>query len=272
MKNLLFLGSGLSSSKEYEKLYHNVLTAIQFGISSFDTAPSYHTEEALGQAIHTIIVKDGVKRSDLHLQTKIDPWQMVEGDGRVEKYVIESLDKMQTDYFDAVLIHWPIPEYFYQTIDSLMKLKQQGTIRHVGICNVRVRHLVELEKEMKIQPEIIQIERNPLRVCQAEVEYCMKKHISVQAYSPLCKMNERLRKNDIIKSIAENYHKSVGQVILRWHIDTGCIPIFTSTKTERIKEYSQIFDFQLTSQEIEQVSLLNENYKMYLESWSCPGF
>ena len=92
------------------------------------------------------------------------------------------------------------------------------------------------------------------------------------SYSPLCQMDERLRTNKKLKQISEKYGKNIGQVILRWHIDTGCIPVFMSRKPDRVKENLDIFDFSLTKEEIKIISSLNENYKLFLESWGCLGF
>jgi diketogulonate reductase-like aldo/keto reductase len=123
-----------------------------------------------------------------------------------------------------------------------------------------------------MKPDIIQIERNPLRTCLEETDFCKNIGFELQAYSPLCKMDSRISNSDIIKNLANKYGKSIGQVVLRWHIDTGCIPIFTTTKDARVKEYTDIMDFHLLPDDILQINSLNEDYKMYLEACACPGF
>ena len=203
------------------------------------------------------------------MQTKIDPIQMY--NGNVEEYFKEKLARMNLDYIDSLLIHWPVHKYFTSTWESLLHLKEQGFTRKIGICNLRLEHLEKL-RSVGILPEILQIERHPLNTFEAEVKYCNEHSILLQDYSPLCKMHPKLKENVKLVEIARKYNCDIGQIVLRWHIDTGAIPVFTSTKLERIVLYSRIDDISLTSKEIETISSLNCNHKLYLESLICPGF
>lgn len=265
----LIFGTGASAPKSQEHLYNIVKAALCYGIYRYDTAPSYKTEKILGTALRTCMKEMDIKRENLFIQTKIDAWQMQ--NGNIENFVDKVLCDMGIVYLDSLLVHWPVPEYMDETWYEISKLKEVSKVQKIGVCNVRIRQLYEYEK-YDIKPDIIQIERHPLRVCQEEIDYCHANNLSVQCYSPLCKMHPRFRENMVVRDIAEKYRKSVGQVILRWHIDTGVCPIFTSTKLSRIEEYSQIFDFSLSEEEICEISSLNENYKMYLESLAAPGF
>lgn len=265
--NLLF-GTGVSATKDSGELYELVKLCIKNGITGFDTAPSYRTESMLGDAVNRCIDEKLIDRKDLFVQSKIDGWQMQ--DGNIEKYVKNALKKMNLEYFDALLIHWPFPEYFEDTWNKLTYLKETQLVNKIGICNLRIRHLKDLESR-GIIPEIVQIERNPLNVMEKEVFFADEKDIWFQAYSPLCKMDERIKESADLNNIAEKYNKNIGQVVLRWHIDTGVSPIFTSKKSSRIEEYADLFDFRLNNEEIECISALNVNYKMYLESFQCPG-
>ncbi len=266
----LIFGTGASSSKDYSSLKRVVRSVMENKIYSFDTAPSYGTESVLGKIIRELSCEMELDRETLFIQTKIDPLQMQESDGDIRKYVTFALKQMDLEYFDSLLIHWPIPEYFDRTWESFVKIREEKLSHKIGICNVRMRHLKGYLGADSI-PDIIQIERNPLRTCEKEISFCHQHGIDVQAYSPLCKMDERLRDNEILKRISEKYGKSVGQIILRWHIDTGVTPIFTSTKPIRVREYASIFDYKLSKNEIKEISSLNIDYKMYLESMSCPG-
>ena len=268
-KDIIF-GTGASANKDFNGILSTVRTAVQNGIYCFDTAPSYKTEKILGQALKTVCQEQELARDALWIQTKIDAWQMQESNGNVRKYVDDVIDKMGIEYLDSLLIHWPIPEYFDNTWKSFVKLYEDGIVKKIGVCNVRMRQLKKLIN-YDFPPQIVQIERNPLRTCLDEINFCKEHGIAVQAYSPLCKMDRRLSESEVLKDISESNHKSIGQIILRWHIDTGVTPIFTSRKPSRIKEYSEIFDFTLTAQEIASISDLNINYKMYLESFACPG-
>ncbi len=235
----------------------------------FDTAPSYGVEEILAKVIFDVSQEKGLSREDFIIQTKIDAWQMVEGN--VEKFVDCALQKMKLQYIDNLLIHWPLPDFLDDTWNKMKLMKKSGKVRKIGICNVRTRHLNLFDKR-GVSPDIIQIERNPLRTCEREIEFCKQKGIEIQAYSPLCKMDRRLADSSVIKKFSEKYNKNIGQIILRWHLDTGVSPIFTSTKDYRIREYMDLFDFALSEDDVAAISALNINYKYYLESCLCPGF
>lgn len=266
-KNLIF-GSGVSSCKDFSGLKSVCKAALENGITRFDTAPSYKTEELISRAVHECSVEFGLSRDKYFIQTKIDPIQMY--NGNVEEYFYGKLKAMNLDYVDSLLIHWPVRKYLLSAWESICKLKEKQLVRKVGICNLRIRQLYEL-KSIDIMPEILQIERHPLNTFQSEIAFCKANGIAIQDYSPLCKMHDRLRYNPELRKISENHGKDIGQIILRWHIDTGATPIFTSTKPTRVKLYSEIFDFTLSEDEVRTISSLNCNHKLYLESLVCPG-
>lgn len=264
----LLFGTGVSSSKDYDELYNLVRVCITNGIFAFDTAPSYGTESILGKALNKCMSEQLVHRESLFIQSKIDGWQMQEG--KIEKYTRTVLEDMNLEYLDALLIHWPFPEYLEDTWNKLLHLKSIGLVKKIGICNLRERNINELLTN-GIIPEILQIERNPLNTMEEEVILSRNLNIGVQAYSPLCKMDERIKESSLLLEIARKYNKNIGQIVLRWQIDTGVSPIFTSKKEHRIKEYAEVFDFSLNDDEINICSSLNQNYKLYLESFQCPG-
>lgn len=268
-KKKLIFGSGVSSFKDVEGLKKMCSVAIDNGIMAFDTAPSYHTEEALSEALLQVLNEAGKTREQIHIQTKIDPIQMYHG--QVEKYFEEKLNSMHLDYVDALLIHWPIHTSLCRTWEELKSIKRNGLARKIGICNLRISHLREL-KGIGVIPEILQIERHPLNTFMEEVRFCEENNITLQDYSPLCKMHPLLRDNMLLKEMSERYGESVGSIILKWHIDTGAVPIFTSKNPGRIAEYSNIDSFQLSNEDIEKITSLNINHKLYLESLVCAGF
>ena len=270
-ENDLIFGTGLSSAKTYEELYELIKHAISVGIVAFDTAPSYCVEHLVGNILDSLIKDKYVLREDIFIQNKIDAWQMQEGNGNVQKYIFDSLKKMSLQYFDCVLIHWPIPEYRDETVHCLFNLKKAGIIRYVGICNIRLRQLLELEKADLI-PDIVQIERNPLRTCYEEAEFCKNRRVVLQSYSPLCKFCDDIKSSSILSNLSEEYGKSIGQIVMRWHIDSGFVPVFTTKKTNRIEEYANIRDFSLLPDDIKKIDSMNKKFKMYLESVACPGF
>lgn len=268
--NIMF-GTGASSAKTYDELYPLIRMVLNCGIFAFDTAPSYRTEAVLGSCLKQCMTELSMKREDLFIQTKIDAWQMAEGSRKVETYVESVIQDMGSEYLDAVCIHWPVPDYMEQTWDALIRMKEKGLAGNLGICNLRMRQLKQLPIS-GVMPDFIQIERHPLRTCKKEIEYCHEKDIVVQAYSPLCKMNKNIAESPVIHNIADKYGKNVGQIVLKWHMDSGVVPIFTSRKEHRIQEYASLGDFSLTKDEMESIDSLNQDYKMYLESLACPGF
>lgn len=268
--NIMF-GTGASSAKTYEELFPLIRTVIECGIFAFDTAPSYKTEAVLGACLNRCMAELDVNREDLFIQTKIDAWQMAEGGRSVQSHIEYVIKEMEINYLDALCIHWPVPEYMEQTWDAFIKAKESGLVRYIGICNLRMRQLEKLPIR-DIMPDFIQIERHPLRTCKREVEYCHEKNIAIQAYSPLCKMHKDIAESSSIHRLADKYGKNIGQIVLKWHMDSGVVPIFTSRKIQRIQEYASMSDFSLTKNEMESIESLNQDYKMYLESLACPGY
>lgn len=265
----LIFGSGVSSFKDEKGLMAVCGKALDESIFCFDTAPSYGTEKVLSRCILTLAREKGLSREQLVIQTKIDPIQMFHGN--VEEYFKTKLKDMGLEYVDALLIHWPVYKYFFKTWEEINQLKKEGFAKKIGICNLRIEHLRKL-KEVNIIPEILQIERHPLNTFEEERQFCIQNGIELQDYSPLCKMHPLLKDNPLLKNLVDKYGKSVGAIILRWHVDTSATPIFTSKKIGRIEEYSEIESFQLSSEDILAINSLNINHKLYLESLVCPGF
>lgn len=265
----IILGTFQYSSKE--ELMPIIMSAYENGIIGFDTSPSYHTEKFLGKSIAELIAAKGINRQNLFIQDKIDGWQMEKAHGQISIYVEESLQKLRCDYLDVLFIHWPFPNYLIDTWMTFSRLKEQGKVKYIGISNVRKRNTQKLIEITGIKPDVVQIERHPLRICAKDVEYFHSKGIEIEAYSPVCRMDKRLVNSEILRQIACKYNKSIGQVILRWHIDTGVVPVFMTKKVNRIKENVDIFNFHLTDEEINSISSLDENYKIFVESVCCPG-
>lgn len=270
-KTKIMFGTGASSVKNKKDLKLLITEAILDEIMSFDTAPSYGTEAILGECLSECINELNLQRHQLFIQTKIDAWQMMESKQKIKSFVLTALEKLKVEYLDSLLIHWPVPECFEKTWEVFVELKQDGLVKNIGVCNVRLRQLLSY-LEMGVKPDIVQIERNPLRICEKEVQYCKDHDIWIQAYSPLCKMHDDIKSSMVLSALAQKYERNIGQIVMRWHIETGVTPVFTSTKSTRIKEYSSLFDFSLERKEVEKINMMNKDYKMFLEACACPGF
>lgn len=255
---------GSFQTPSYQVLHGIVRCGFECNNAAYDTAPSYGTERMLGDAL----LECG-KNHNFFVSDKIDAIQMYHGN--VKEHVYGRLDTMHLEYFDVLLIHWPLPQYIDRTWTQMQELKQEGKVKAIGICNVKVRHLMAFA-ERGIIPDYVQIERHPLNVCSAEVDYCKDHGIKVMAYSPLGQMLPPIKESKILKELSSKYNKSIGQIILRWHIDSSVIPVFGTKKQKRLKENLDVNNFKLESTEIEQINEMNQDIKIFLESWGCPKF
>lgn len=263
---------GTNEITNYEHLYEIVESAFESGIRAIDTAPSYSNEEILGSVLKKSFIDYTINRESFYLIDKIDAWQMYESKGYIEDYVDDALKKLKTEYIDVMLIHWPIQEYLQNTWINLIKVRDKGKIKSIGLCNVNQKYIEYIKSFSGIYPSVVQNERHPLRTINNQIDYQKKLNILSQAYSPLGRMDTSILKARIIEEIGQKYNKTIGQIILRWQIDTGVIPVFKTTKKDRIYENLDIFDFQINQAELESISSLNVDYKIYLESWGCPGY
>lgn len=272
MCNTPWIFMGTFQNRDFDLLLNNVQIGIENGVFGFDTAPSYKSEGILGNVLNTLIAKGIVKREELFISDKVDAWQMQEGNGEMTKYVQDALTKMHLDYLDLVLVHWPIPEFLYATMHSLKELKEKGLIRNIGVCNVRLGHLKRIQSNVGFLPDFIQNEIHPLNTCDEVVNWCNDNGIKIMAYSPLCRMNKKIIESPILKELSIKYNKTIGQIVLRWHIERGIMPVFMSHNPKRILENTTIRDFSLDESDVQRISAMNENYKIFLESNGCPGY
>lgn len=257
-KNLPAIGFGTYKATEQEGI-ESVINAISNEYRLIDTASKYNNEEAVGKAIKA----SGVAREEIILTTKL--WREHLGYESTKIEFEKSLNKLGVDYIDIYLIHWPANAKNYKdwkkaNADSwraMEELYAEGKIRTLGVSNFYQEHLEALLETAKVVPAINQIEFHPGYWQTGLVEYCKGKNIMVQAWSPLAR--GKVFDNDILKTIAEKHHKSVAQVCLRWILQHEVIAIPKSTNPNRIKENIDIFDFELSK---EEMSLIDHLPKM----------
>ncbi|MCA0993760.1 aldo/keto reductase [Guptibacillus hwajinpoensis] len=249
------LGYGVFRVEQGQELVEAVKTAIKKGYRSIDTAAIYGNEESVGQGVNEAIKEGLVTREELFITSKV--WN----DGLTYDETIEayetSLSKLGLDYLDLYLIHWPGDNKYQEPWKALETLYKEKRVRAIGVSNFQVNHLEDLCKNFEITPVINQIEFHP-RLTQEEVRtYCEEHNIQVEAWSPL--MAGELLDNETIAGIAEKYNKSVAQVILRWDLQHNVITIPKSMNDKRIEANIDLFDFELTSEEMKQLDALNDN-------------
>lgn len=173
---------------------------------------------------------------------------------------------------DLLLIHWPHPDYFVEVWKALEDGYRAGKLRSIGVSNCRERHLKKLIEAGTICPMVNQFELHPLNTRKELIAYCQQLGIQVEAYSPLLPAVHRKLESPILKSLSLKYNKSIPQIILRWDIQQGVIPIPKSGNPQRLQQNIDIFDFELTDDDMKGIDLINENYKGIVESTYCPGY
>lgn len=257
---------------EYDDLKKILIAGFNAGFRAIDTARDYGNEHIVGKALHDALLDVGLKRHDVFLTTKIGNGQQVRGD--ISDEINISLDNLQTDYVDLWLMHWPYPGYYVGTWKKMETVYEQHKVRAIGVANYDIRHFNKLfQSDIKICPMVNQMEYHPLRTVPELVRLLKDNDIKIQAYAPLCRLVSPLKDNQQLCEIAKRHNKSLGQVILRWHVQQGMVmPVFKSYKPSRFTENIDIFDFTLSEEEMRFIFSLNMDYKYHLESASCPGY
>lgn len=232
-----------------------VLDALEVGYRAFDTAQSYDNEQCLGEAF----AEYGIDRSELFLTTKVRPQNY---DGRTYQSVLESMEKLQTDYIDLVLLHQPFGDV-YTAWRDLEKLYEEGKVRAIGISNFYEDRLVDLAYFAKIRPMVNQVERHPLHQRGGIVEWCQKLDIAPMAWAPFGRGRGGLLDHPVLTEIGAKYGKTAAQVILRWCVQTGVSTIPKSTSPERMALNLNIFDFTLNEEDLAAIAALETGVSVF---------
>lgn len=250
-----WLGLGVYKAQEGEEVVRAVKSAIKIGYRSIDTAAAYHNEEGVGQAIAEAIQENGLSREDIFVTTKV--WNSMQGYETTIEAFETSLSKLNLDYIDLYLIHWPVKGKYKDTWRALEKVYKEGKVRAIGVSNFNIHHLEDLLADAEVVPAVNQVEFHPQLFQKELLQYNQDKGIQLEAWSPLGQGN--LLQDESIKSIAEKYGKSPAQVILRWDLQVGVITIPKSVNEERIAQNADIFDFQLDAEDLAAIEALNQS-------------
>ena len=244
------IGFGTYKSGSNEETAENVKYALNLGYRLIDAAYFYGNERGVGRGIK----ESNVDRSEIFVVTKL--WNDDHGYEKTLDAFNKSLNNLQLDYIDLYLIHWPnkVNADTWRAFEDLYKM---GKVKSIGVCNFKKAHLEELKKTAEIMPMINQIEIHPLNNKYEMVEYCKDNNIKLMAWSPI--MRGMLFENEDMLKLSEKYKKTVAQIILRWHIQRGVIPIPKSSKEERIKENFDVFDFNISDEDMKFIDSLNED-------------
>jgi methylglyoxal/glyoxal reductase len=249
-----WFGLGVYKVEEGQEVVNSVKSALSNGYRSIDTAAFYQNEEGVGEAIK----QSGIPREELFITTKV--WNSDQGYEKTITAFEKSMEKLDIKYLDLYLIHWPVKGKYKETWKALEKLYKDGRVRAIGVSNFHIQHLEDLLSDAEIKPMVNQVEYHP-RLSQVVLhEYCKKHNIQFEAWSPL--MRGKLLDNPILKGISEKYNKSIPQVILRWDLQNEVVTIPKSIKEHRIIENANIFDFELTEEEMDKIDSLNEDQRV----------
>ncbi len=236
-----------------------VLVALKAGYRHIDTAAIYGNEENVGNAIK----KSGISRGEIFITTKL--WN--DDHDNAKKAFNESLKKLQLDYVDLYLMHFPVPKR-NKSWKIFAKLYKEGKAKAIGVSNFTIRHLKELLENSDVIPAVNQVEFHPYLYQKELLDFCNGKGIKLEAYSPLTH-GEKLNDTKLVE-IAKKYNKSTAQVLIKWGLQHGLIVIPKSSKKERIIENSSVFDFKISEEDMEKLDGFNENLRTCWDPTDAP--
>ncbi len=229
----------------------SVLKALKAGYRHIDTAQSYFNEAEVGDAI----IESGIDRKEIFITTKV--WIDNYGEGKTYASVIESLNKLKTDYVDLLLLHQPISDV-YGAYRDLEKLYKEGKAKAIGVSNFYPDRLVDICNFANIKPMVNQIEVNVFNQQKEALEWANKYGVVIEAWAPFAEGRNNMFKNEVLLSIAKKHSKSVAQIILRWLYQRGIVSLAKSTHENRIKENYDIFSFELDNDDISLIETLDK--------------
>lgn len=250
------LGLGVFQARDGEETATAVEAALGVGYRHIDTAAVYGNEEGVALGLR----RAGVPRREVFLTTKL--WNDDQRAGRQLAAFEESLRRLDTDYIDLYLIHWPVAGRIRESWRVLEGLYREGRVRAIGVSNFHGRHLEELMEEADVVPAVDQLECHP-RLTQRPLRgECARRHIAFEAWSPLGGGGAgNLTRDETLMEIGARHGKSAAQVILRWQLQSDIITIPKSVHADRIAQNAELFDFSLSPQEMETIEAMNQNLR-----------
>lgn len=249
-----WFGLGVFRSEEGTEVENAVLTALENGYRSIDTASAYQNERGVGKAIKA----SGIRREEIFLTSKV--WNTEQGYKSTLMAFEESMEKLDTGYLDLYLIHWPKGKKSVDTWKAMEELYKRGRIRAIGVSNFLVHHLEDFLPECNISPAVNQVEFHPELIQPDLLVYCKNKDIQMEAWSPI--MKGKVNDIPLMQELAAKYRKTPVQVVLRWDLQKGVVTIPKSVNPERIISNADIFDFELTSEDMKKIDGLDKNKRM----------
>ena len=251
------VGYGVFRMTDLEQCENAVVQAVKTGYRLIDTAAAYENENAVRKAIKRVIAEGIVSREELFVTTKL--WITDTTYEKAKEGFKRSLDRLDLEYVDLFLIHQPYNDY-YGAWRALEELYEEGKVKSIGVDNFTQDRMADFLFFNKVKPAVNMIECNTYFQREDERKYLSDQNILMQAWAPLAAGKEELFTNEILCQIAQNHQKSVAQVILRWLVQRGIVPVVKSANPVRMKENLDIFDFDLSEKEMKQIASLDTGH------------
>ncbi len=257
------LGFGVFQVPDLAECERSVLEAIETGYRLIDTAASYGNEEAVGNAIKkSARFAAAIKREELFITTKL--WIQSNGYEDTKKAFETSLKKLQLDYLDLYLIHQPFGDV-YGEWRAMEELYKEGKVRAIGVSNFQPDRLIDLIIHNEIVPAVNQIETHPFHQQLETQQFLIENNVQIESWGPFAEGKNGLFQNELLASIGRKYGKTIAQVVLRWLTQRGVVAIPKSVRKERMAENFDIFDFQLTAEDMEAIKALDTNTSAFFD-------
>ena len=252
------LGYGVFQIPDTEECEKSVLDAIETGYRLIDTAASYMNEVAVGNAIK----KSGVAREDLFITTKL--WIEDAGYENTKKAFKKSLEKLQLDYLDLYLIHQPYGDV-HGSWRAMEELYKEGKVRAIGVSNFHPDRVMDMITFNEIVPAVNQIETHPFNQQIENQRFLTENKVQIESWGPFAEGKNNIFQNELLASIGLKYNKSIAQVILRWLTQRGVVAIPKSVKKERMEENFEIFDFELSVEDMDVITTLDMKVSSFFD-------
>jgi diketogulonate reductase-like aldo/keto reductase len=237
-----YLGLGVYLSEEGSEVVNAVKWALAAGYRHIDTAAIYKNEEGVGQAIR----ESPLRREEIFVVSKV--WNADQGYDSTLRAFDASLERLGTDYLDLYLVHWPVAGKYKETWRALEQLYSEERVRAIGVSNFLRHHLEDLMRSAEVVPMVNQMEFHPFLVQQGLLDFCRRKKIQYEAWSPL--MQGNIFDLPILEELARKYGRTIAQIVLRWDLQKGVVTIPKSSRKERIIANAQLFDFEIEEEDM----------------------
>lgn len=266
-------GLALLAFKVMNKLFyrplleHNYVNAVanafDIGYRLLDYSSAYGDGILIGKAIR----KSGVSRKELFITTRVS--NNAQRTHTVREEFLKCMDGLGVEYVDLLQFHWPVTGLYLDTWREMERLYEEGYVKHLGVANCHQHHLEEIFKICKYPPEVGQFEIHPLFTQKPLIEYYKQHGMVVEAYTPIARYDDRLVRLPLLKRLEEKYNKNFVQIILRWHIQNGVIPLIRSLTPQHQESNFRIFDFQLDEEDMRAIDAININSRLRYDPDNC---